>query len=126
MKYYSIGLMLFILTLVACIVLTYAVVIDLSETEDLLQQAITLQRNGDVTDAVRYMLQAQRSWEKHRNFYRSVLHHDELDLISGQFLSLSTCAEMEQFDELLCMSVDLMQQLVQLHETCIPYYFNIL
>lgn len=126
MKYYSIGLLLFILTLIACIVLTYAVVIDLSITEDLLQQAIDTQRNGDAAEAVDYMMQAQQSWEKHRNFYRSVLNHDELNDISGKFLSLSTCAETNQFDELLCMSIDLMQQLIQLRETCIPYYFNIL
>lgn len=126
MKHCSIGVILFILVLIICLALTYVVYVRLADTEDLLQQAISFQRNGDFTNSTHYLLEAQQSWENSRRFYCSVLNHDELDRITEQFYTLQFYAEQKQFDELLGSSIELMHQLAELQEICIPYYFNIL
>lgn len=126
MKHYSIGLILFVLVFIVCMVLTYVVVLDLSHTEALLSRSIELQRADDIPAAAEYLFRAQHVWEQRQHLYRSVLNHDEIDLISGQFQLLRLCVETEQFEDLLCESADLMKQLEQLREICYPYYYNVL
>ena len=117
---------LLFLILTFCLFSAFHVSGIVSETENLLQQAMERQQQEDPLQTARLIQLASEIWEKNEPYFGMVLCHDEIDAILDEFARLEAYADSHDQDDFRSTCAALLASLKHIREMEWPFAFNIL
>lgn len=126
MKYIVVSLFLLGLMLCLCLYSSSQVAQAVQETTQLLEKAVTAEKNGDKETSLHLVRAACDTWRSHETFFGTVLRHDEIDDVTGEFARLVSYASTQDQDDFLSNCAALLAQLEHITEMEKPSFSNIM
>ncbi len=116
MKYIVVSLILLVLMLGLCLVASRCVVRAIEETGTLLDAAWNAAAANESEVCLQKIQAASDTWESYETFFGTVLRHDEIDNIMGEFAKLEAYALTQDRSEFLSNCASLLSQLEHIRE----------
>lgn len=125
MRHSIIGCGIFAAVLVFCLWSGYYVTQAVNEAEENLGLAYRLAEQEDTGAALQAVEAASSCWDDHSGYFGTVLRHDEIDGVVGEFARLRITIRSGDKDEFLPTCAALLATLRHIREMEWPYFYNI-
>lgn len=126
MKHVCVSVGILILILVFCLFSANFTTDRVRETSALLESARDARRSGDELAALRLVQAASSNWKRHEAYFGTVLCHDEVDGIFGEFARLEAFARGQEQEEFYSSLAALLTKLEHIEQMEWPFAHNIL
>ena len=126
MKYFVTSLLLLALILGLCLWSAGSVTQSVYDTSHLLEQAVSLKRQGQNLAALDTVRAAADGWHGRDTFFGTVLRHDEIDGVIQSFAQLEAYAQTDDTDDFYSNCAALLAQLEHIREMEWPYFENVM
>ena len=124
---YVIGSLALVATVVGfCLWSALYVTAAVEDTEQWLGAAYDAAHDENQTEALAAVERAAAIWKRHGDYFGTVLRHDEIDGVAGEFARLDVTVRAGDWDEFLPSCAALLETLRHIREMELPYFFNIL
>lgn len=125
MRHIVIGVGIFAAVLLFCLWSGYYVTQTVKSAEESLMQAYELAEQEDAKAALQAVEAASNCWDDHSGYFGTVLRHDEIDGVVGEFARLRITIRSGDNDEFLPTCAALLATLRHIREMELPYFYNI-
>ena len=125
MRHIVIGGGIFAAVLLFCLWSGHYVTQAVKSAEESLVQAYDLAEKEDTDAALQAVEAASSCWDDHSDYFGTVLRHDEIDSVVGEFARLRITIRSGDNDEFLPTCAALLATLRHIREMEWPYFYNI-
>lgn len=126
MKYIYTSIFCFLAVLILCTYSSIRIIDYVGETEQLLEEAVDAEKQGDKEESLHIIQKAGKSWKNRELFFGTVLRHDEIDGVMEEFARLESYASTEDQDDFLSNCKALIARLQHIQEMEKPSFQNIM
>lgn len=126
MKHVCLGLSILALILALCLFTAHYTSDTVQRTSALLEEAVEARRAGDEAEALRLVRAASAHWKDHEAYFGTVLRHDEIDDVIGEFARLESYARSQDQDDFYSNCAALLSELEHIEQMEWPFFHNIL
>ena len=126
MKLYIFCAVILILLFSICFFSTFTVKSITKQTEDGLQQVLTLYESERYTEGYKQIQQTDDFWNRNNNILGMLLYHSLIDDVTTELAMLKAYAMTDNSDELYSSCAELFTLLERIREMEYPYLKNIL
>lgn len=126
MKHTVLSVSILILILAFCLLSASYTSNAVQKTSALLEEALEARREDDQAASIHLVQAASSHWKEHEAYFGTVLRHDEIDDVIGEFARLESYARSQDQDDFYSNCAALLSELEHIEQMEWPFFHNIL